>query len=222
MLKGVDSMGTYRLDDGPGLFGFSAKNPSKVLSAGNELFLNHFGSFNKIRMQLTQVGEKDITVKASENLPFAVQKGDHVVFRCDPHGNDYIISAIVISEDNNSQEFKAEVDIIEKMKGLKKAKRFNVSIPGEVKIVGVTESVPIVVKKVSLEAVKISCGEDIMIEDVIDTVIRIDDKKKIQFRGRVVKKNKVDNKFDYGLEIYDTTDENRQAMYRYIAELEIS
>ena len=37
-----------------------------------------------------------------------------------------------------------------------------------------------------------------------------------------MKKNKVDNKFDYGLEIYDTTDENRQAMYRYIAELEIS
>ena len=37
------------------------------------------------------------------------------------------------------------------------------------------------VKKVSLEAVKISCGEDIMIEDVIDTVIRIDDKKRFNF-----------------------------------------
>jgi hypothetical protein len=33
-------MGNYKLDDRPGLFSFSTKNPSKVLTAGNEVFLN--------------------------------------------------------------------------------------------------------------------------------------------------------------------------------------
>jgi hypothetical protein len=216
-------VGTYKLDDGPGIFGFSTKNPSKVLKVGDEVLLSHFGSFKEIRMNITQIGEKDLTAKASQNHLVNINKGDHVVFRNDPQGSDYVVSACVVSvESIDPLEFKAEVNIIEKMKGLKKAKRFYTSLPADVKIVGITENVPVVVKKVSLEAIKISCKEDIMTEDIIDIVVKMDEKRKFQFRGRVVKKVKINDKFDYGIDVYDMTDGNKQTWFRYISELEIS
>lgn len=216
-------MGTYKLDDGPGIFGFSTKNPSKVLKVGDELILSHFASFDELKTNITQIAEKEITVKASQNPAITLDKGDYVVFRNDPHGNDYVIPAFVVSvEGDDPLEFRAEVDVIEKMKGLKKAKRFYTSLPGEVKIVGLAEDVPVVVKKASLEAIKISCKEDILTEDIIDVVVKMGEKRKFQFRGKVVKKVKINDNFDYGIEIYDMTDGNKQAWFRYISELEIS
>lgn len=217
-------MGAYKLDDGPGLFGFSTSNPSKVLENGSEVILQHFKSFRDIKMKVTSVGEKKFKVKQQDDLSSPeIEKDDYIVFRNDPQGEDYVICATVSSVDSQSPlEFEADVETIEKMKGCRKAKRFNVSLMGEVKIIGVADVVPVVVKKASMDAVKISCSEDVMTEDMLNTEVKIDEKRKFIFRGKVVKKSKNDGGFDYGLEVYDMTDGNKKTWYSYLMDLEMN
>ena len=59
-----------------------------------------------------------------------------------------------------------------------------------------------------------------MLEDVIEVTAYIDKNNKLPFKGRVVRKNKLDNKFEYGVEYSEMTESSNKLLTRLIYDIE--
>jgi len=215
-------MERYNLDGKGGLFKFSVKSPSKLVKQGEEVELKHFSSNKFLKSKILNVTESTIKIQVMEKVPEgSISAGDHVVLHYGQPGNIFVIPAN-ISSINSTDPFEATLMTgkIEKMKDMIKERRHCVSFPSLVKIIGLKDAIPAVVKYISFGGVKMNCGEDILLEDVVDVTILLDKINKLSFKGRVVRKNKLDSEIEYGIEYTDFTETNNKLLTRCLYDFE--
>lgn len=215
-------MEKYNLDDKGGIFKFNVKSPSKVVKTGEDAELKHFSTFDFIKSKVVNVTESTIKVQLKEKISEgSISPGDHVVLHCGQSGDLFVMSANV-STINSSDPFEVTLMVgkIEKMKDMIKDRRHCVSYDSTVKIIGLPDNRPAVIKYISFGGIKMNCREDILMEDMIDISISISKINKMNFKGRVVRKNKLDNEIEYGVEYIDLTESNMKLLTRCIYEFE--
>lgn len=217
-------MKSYDLDDKTGLFGtFMTKNPTKLLRIGDDVEFKHFALFNLIKAFPVEVNENSIKIQAKEAVAAPnIKPGDHVVVNF-TSGEMYVLSGEIESVDKlDPLEVTIKINKIEKMKDFRKGEKFAVSLSASIKIIGIAESVPAVAKNISFGGAKINCKEEIMQEDVVEITITIDKSTRYGFKGRVVRKNKVTDYFEYGLEITEITETNLKNLHHLINQFQFA
>jgi len=215
-------MEKYNLDDKGGLFKFNVKNPSKVVKQGDGIEFKHFSIFSFIKATVLNVTDSTIKIQLNEKLSNQeFSPGDHVILYYRPSKDFFIVTAEISSIDKNDPlELTLFVHKIEKTKDLVKEKKCCVSYPATVKIIGVPEGKFAAVKIISFGGVKMNCKEDILMEDIVDVTINTDKVNKLSFKGRVVRKNKLDTTNEYGLEFSELTESNSKLLTRIMYEFE--
>ena len=214
-------MEKYNLDDKGGLFKFIAKSPSKIVKQGDSIELKHFGIFNLIKAAASDITETSFRIQSTDKIADAkISTGDHVMLYYST-GDNYIITGEVGTVNKlDPIDLVIKVVKIEKLKDLVKEKKYCVSLNAGFKIVGVPESKQAAVKNVSFGGIKANCNEDIMMEDIIEVTIYIDKLNKMPFKGRIVRKNKIDNKYEYGVEYSEMTETSNKLLTRLIYDIE--
>jgi hypothetical protein len=218
-------MAVYNLDEKSGLFGmFNVKTPTKVLKKDDKVELKHYGMFSCIKSQVLDVSDNEIKLQAGEKLPeLSVFPGDPVVITFTYAQELYVVGGEI---DQIQQLDPLVVSIkpvkIEKMKDSRKCERYFVSLAGDIKVVGIQESIFAIVKNVSLSGIKINCKVDILMEGFIDVVVRVDKANKLVFKGRVVRKSKLRDFFEYGIEIQEIAESSSKILHSVINQFEFS
>ena len=214
-------MEKYNLDDKGGLFKFIAKSPSKIVKQGDNIEFKHFGTFNLIKATASDITETSFRIQSTDKIVDAkISTGDHVMLYYST-GDHYIISGEVGTVNKlDPIDLVIKVIKIEKFKDLIKEKKYCVSLNANFKIVGVPESKQAAVKNISFGGIKADCNEDIMMEDIIEVTVYVDKLNKMPFKGRVVRKNKIDNKYEYGIEYSEVTESSNKLLTRLIHDIE--
>jgi len=215
-------MEKYNLDEKGGLFKFVAKSPVKIVKTNDGIDLKHSSVFNYIKSTVLDVGESTLKIQSKDKTPgISLSEGDHVVLYYRASGDIYVITGeIGPVEKNDPLQVTVKVQKIEKLKDLIKEKRHCVSMAALIKIIGVPEAKSAVIKNISFGGVKINCAEDIMMEDMVDVSVLVDKMNKMPFKGRVVRKNKINSLFEYGLEYVEMTETGSKLLTRCIYEFE--
>lgn len=214
-------MEKYNLDDKGGLFKFIAKSPSKIVKQGESIELKHFGMFNLIKATASDITETSFRIQSSEKaVDTVISTGDQVMLYYST-GDNYIISG-ELEKVNKLEPIDLIIKVIkiEKFKDLIKEKKYCVSMTAAFKIVGVPESKQAIVKNISFGGIKADCTEDIMMEDIIEVTMYVDKNNKLPFKGRIVRKNKIDNKFEYGVEYTEMMESSNKLLTRTIHDIE--
>lgn len=215
-------MEKYNLDEKGGLFKFNVKSPAKVVKKGDGIELRHFGVFNPVKASVSDVTESTVKVQSKEKIPeISFSPGDPIVLNYNPSGDFFVVTGEVASVDGKDPlEATVKVAKIEKLKDLVKEKKYCVSLTGSVKIIGVPESKFAAVKNISFGGIKVNCKEDIMMEDIIDTTILLDKTNKMSFKARVVRKNKLNDSYEYGLEYSEIPESSSKLLHHLMYQLE--
>lgn len=214
-------MEKYNLDDKGGLFKFVAKSPSKIVKQGDNIELKHFGIFNLIKATASDITETSFRIQSTDKAGDAkISTGDHVMLYYST-GDNYVITGEIGTVNKlDPIDLVIKVSKIEKFKDLIKEKKYCVSLNSNFKIVGVPESKQAAVKNISFGGIKADCSEDIMLEDIIEVTIYVDKLNKMPFKGKIVRKNKVDNKYEYGVEYSEVTETSNKLLTRLIYDIE--
>ena len=110
---------------------------------------------------------------------------------------------------------------IEKVKDSVKSQKFYNSFPANIKVIGVQELVPAVIKTYNLTSFKLNCPTDIMLEDIIDISAKTDKVSRIACKGRVVRKNRLSNTYEYGIEITELPESSSKVLHFLITRFEL-
>jgi hypothetical protein len=211
----------YNLDDKGGLFKFVAKSPSKIVKNGDSIELKHSSLFNYINAKVSEVNETSIRVESSDKTAEAVINYDEPVVLYYKSGDLYVITGEVGAVNRiEPLDLVIKVIKIEKLKDLVKEKKHCVSFHAMFKIIGVPEGRPAVVKNISFGGIKADCFEDIMLEDIVEVTIYVDKFNKLPFKGRIVRKNKVGNHNEYGIEYTELTESGNKVLTRVMYDID--
>lgn len=215
-------MEKYNLDEKGGLFKFVEKKPSKVVKSGDAIEMKHFNFPAFCKFSVLNVGEMDMKIQCKEKIADpGISAGDHAVLHYRPSNETFVVTADIAAVDKADPiEVTVRVSKIEKLKDLIKDKKYCVSLPASVKIIGVPESKFAAVKNISFGGIKANCKEDIMLEDMIDVTVSVDKMNKMTFKGRVVRKNKLNDLFEYGIEYAEMTESSNKVLTRCMYDFE--
>lgn len=214
-------MEKYNLDDKGGLFKFIEKKPSKVIKQGSPIELKHFAIFNYIKGTASDLTDTTFRVQTAEKAADAgIAAGDAVALYY-TSGDVYVVSGEVGAVNKaDPLDITVKVIKIEKLKDLVKEKKHVVSINSSVKIIGVPEGKPAHVKNISFGGMKADCREDVMLEDIVDITVYVDKMNKMPFKGRIVRKNKVGQLFEYGIEYSEMTESSNKVLTRIMYDID--
>lgn len=216
-------MAVYNLDEKSGLFGmFGVKTPTKVLKKEDKVELKHYTQYNCIRSQVLDVSDTEIKLLANERTPdLSIFPGDPVVFSFSSSQELYVVGGEVGQIlQLDPLEVVIKVIKLEKMKDSRKCERYFVSMAGDIKAVGIQEAIFAIVKNISLGGIKINCKVDIQMEEFIDVVVKVDKTNKLTFKGRVVRKNKLRDFYEYGIEIQEMHESSSKVLHGLINQFE--
>ena len=217
-------MAGYNLDEKTGLFGgFGAiKSPTKILNKGDNIEFKHSTILESIKAIVLDVTETTIRIQIPNKTPeLNISPNDYIVAFANLSGEKYVICGDAISIDRNDPlEVSVKTARIEKIKDSVKSQRFFVCYGAAIKIIGVQNIIPAVIKALSVSAVKLNCKEEIMMEDVVDVTAKTDKINKITFKARVVRKNKLNNCNEYGLEITEQPESSSKVLHQIISRFE--
>lgn len=215
-------MEKYNLDDKGGLFKFVEKRPAKVMKVGDSIEMKHFNNPCPMKASIMEIGENTIRVELKDKImDLNLAPEDHVVLNYKPSGELFVVTGEIASQDSiDPVRTTVKVVKIEKMKDLVKEKKYCVSYPAQLKIIGISESKFAAVKNLSFGGIKANCREDIMMEDTVDATVLIDKANKMSFKGKIVRKNKFNNFFEYGIEFSEMTETGSKQLTRSMYEFE--
>jgi hypothetical protein len=215
-------MEKYNLDEKGGLFKFTAKSPVKIVKNGEAIDLKHFSVFDPVQASVLDVAESTVTVQAKAKVSdFKAAAGDHVILHYRASGDFFVINGEIASIDSTDPlKITVKVVKIEKLKDIVKEKRCCVSLQGFFKIIGVSDARTAPVKCMSLGGIKANCREDIMLEDMVDVTVQIDKLNKMVFKGRIVRKNKLGDCFEYGVEYSEVPESSSKLVHHMLYQYE--
>ncbi len=211
-------MAGYNLDGKTGILGmFGGKLSAKVLRENDAIDLKHFNMFSFAKATIVKVSDPQVKLEIHDLPQINIFPEDYLVLNYTSSGELYVASAKIDSIESLAPAIiTVSIVKIERMKDLRKSERFYVSLSSYLKVPGVLEPVFGVVTNVSVGGVKINCNMDLMMEDIMEITINLDKTEKLNFRGKVVRKNKLLQFFEYGFELYEITDGNRRNLFHFI------
>lgn len=214
-------MEKYNLDEKGGLFKYLEKRPSKVVKQGEAIELKHFNMFNLIKATASEITDTSFRAQSNEKAgDAAITPGDHIMSYYSTGDNFVITGEVGTVNKLDPIDLIIKVSKIEKLKDLVKEKKYCVGLNATLKIMGIPDGRQATVKNISFGGVKVDCKEDIMLEDIVDATIFVDKNNKLQFKGKIVRKNKIDNKFEYGIEYTELTETNNKLLTRLVYDIE--
>lgn len=209
----------YDLDEKSGFLGkFNIKSPSKLLKIGDVVELKHYCMFNSVNAAVIYANDHIIRIRALDNIP------ERYFFPQDPVVINFTASEelYVVGGDIESIGFLEPLEVtigihkIERLKDVRKHARHYVSLTGDVKS-GKDEGPNFsIIKNISLGGVKLNCKANYLLEDTVDVNVRLDKATKFTFMGKVVRKNKISDMYEYGIEIFGITEQNIKYLHAYI------
>jgi len=196
-------MARYNLDGGTGLFNaLGNRNPAKVVKLGSGVDIKHFKMFEYINAEVLGKTDDSIKVEAKDVLKETLFfPGDHVVVNYSNTQDLFVMDGNINHVyDINPLIIDVKINKVEKLKDLRKHERFYVSLMANIRVCGTSKLVFAVVKNMSSGGIKINCNEQLTTEDVLEVEILLDRTNKLVFSGAVVRKNKVNDYYEYGIE----------------------
>jgi hypothetical protein len=217
-------MQEYNLDEKSGFMGMfgGIKSASKVLKKDDIVDFKHYSSFNFVKASILDINENTIKIHLEEKFSEAnVFPGDPIVFNFTNSQELYVIGG-EIEQIILLDPFEAKIKAckIEKMKDSKKSQRYIISLAAEMKVVGISDNVFAAVKNISLGGIKMNCKVDILMEDITDVNLKFDKTNKLSFKGKIVRKNRIGDFFEYGVEIHDISETNLRNLHHFINQFE--
>jgi hypothetical protein len=211
-------MAAYNLDEKTGLLGkLGIKLSAKVLKENDFVDFKHFNMFGVSKASVIGISDPYVKLEINDLPQIEIFPEDHVVLNYINVSEFYVISAKIVEIESFSPAVVVVmVDKVEKMKDLRKYERFYVSLPAYLKVPGVMEPVFGVVTNVSVRGIKLNCNMNLMMEDIIEMVITLDKVEKLNFRGKIVRKIKINQFYEYGFEIHDITEGNRRNLFHFV------
>jgi hypothetical protein len=146
-----------------------------------------------------------------------VFEGDPVVLDYTAHKDRFIICGEVSAVDAfPPYKMDLKMERIENIKELRKHKRYFVSQYANLRMGQDGEPKTCIIKNISFSGVKLNCKEDIMLEDILDATIYVEKNVKFTFKGKTVRKTRLNDCYEYGLEIYEITETNLLSLHRFL------
>ena len=210
-------MGNYNLDEKFALL-TGPKKLSKIISKGLLLLMEHYRFDGDLKVEVTNLTETTANILVLEELCPNITRGDFIILKS-VSDEFYMTGTISNIIGRYPFEFASEIHKIDVIKNSKKNKKFDISMLGSLKVLGIGDNMQAIIKRISMEAVKLSCREDIPVDKSILVNLILDAKNKITFRGKVVKRDRFTDYNDYGIEITDFSEENKRNWYRFVSEL---
>ena len=215
-------MATYNLEEKGGFFReVLSLKPNKILKKGEKLEFKHFSLVDMLICEVVDVNKDNVVLISSQTGT------DTNFFPEEPIVLNYYAKELyVISCEINKIEsmiplkVTLKINNIEKMKDLRKNKRYYVSLPVRINSKESSYELFGIVKNISVGGVKINSMADFDPSKELDLCITINGNKKIQFKGKILRKNKLSYFFEYGIEISSITDSNQETLYSYIYSFE--
>lgn len=216
-------MTKYNLDEGTGLFNFLVKkNFTRIIKLDSGVDIKHFKMYEYINATVIGKSDDTIEVEVKDNVQetlFFPQ--DHIVINYSDNKELYVMDGTITYICRISPlVFKVKVNKVEKLKDLRKYERYYVSLMSNIRVSGFITPVFAVVKNMSSGGIKINCKEHLIPEDVLEVEVILDRTNKLVFSGAVVRKNKIGDYFEYGIEIKGISESNIKCLYHYLSWLD--
>lgn len=212
-------MHKYNLDEKQGLFSLlQNKNILKILSPGAPVTIKHFKMNEYLDASINDLTQTTLTIEilSQYNEPFMFPK-DHVVVNYTSSKEVYVISGEVQKVISiNPIKLIMEIKAIETLGNLRKGSRYYVSIPANIKVRGYVQSIFAVVKNISVGGIKVNCSEYIDKNRTLDVEIIFDKMNKMNFEGIIVRNVRIDDYYEYGIEISGITESNSRSLHHFI------
>ncbi|NSW92233.1 MAG: PilZ domain-containing protein [Firmicutes bacterium] len=216
-------MEKYNLDEKGGLSKLFKKKPSKVLLKDDTIEFKHFSSFNSVKMRILDVTDSTVKLEAIEKNPeLNLSPDENVVMTYFSDKDYYVISGQVASiEKDDPLELTVNIHNVDKTKDLRKQNKRYVSFPGTISLVGASDESKssVIIKVIGLRAIKVDCKDELQIGNKVNVFANVDKKNKLSFKGEIVRKNKIGNLFEYGIEVREITESNSKLMHRCVSDL---
>ncbi|MDQ2085988.1 PilZ domain-containing protein [Herbivorax sp. ANBcel31] len=212
-------MSKYDLDKGKSILSFlNTKTLTKIVRINSPADLKHFRMFEFINATIIDRTENDVVLKIKDSIkdPLFFPE-DHVVINYSHNKELYILSG-VISYIYGIDPLTVSISVsgIEKFKDLRKHQRYYVSLTSTIKVSGFVSTIFAVVKNISSGGIKVYCKDVLNYDDIIDIEVILDRTNKLNFNGKIVRKSKIKDYYEYGIEIIGLSESNMQCLYHYM------
>ncbi|NLD48524.1 MAG: PilZ domain-containing protein [Clostridiaceae bacterium] len=220
-------MSNYDLDERTGfslLNLFGSKNNIKMIKFGDTVDVKHFKMFEYLNASVIDNEENALKLRVKEFLNETfIFPDDHVIINYADEKELYVLSGTVTYVYTvNPLTLKVEINRVEKLKNLRKHQRFYVSLMSNIKVEGFITPIFAVVKNISPGGIKVNCTENLIPEDVLEVEVILDRTNKLVFKGAVVRKNRLRDYFEYGIEIQGMSEVNVKCLHHYLNWLDSS
>lgn len=215
-------MSNYNLDDNKGFLNlFNKNNPQNILLTGNRIDIKHYNMFDFSNAFILGVSAHLLKIKFRTSLPeLDFFPEDPVVLNYIHENQLYSISSEIHSiETLDPLILNINIINIVKKKSLRKNERFYISITAQLNQPDISNSYFAIVKNLSSSGIKLNCKEDISLNKSVNITMYIDNYYSINFKGLIVRKNKLKSYYEYGVEIKDITKTNKLTFQHYINQL---
>lgn len=212
-------MSGYNLDENKGIFSlFGIKNLTKLIKQGAAMDVKHFKMYEYMNCTVLEKSENDIKLEMKDHTQETLFfPGDHVVLNYSNNNELYVIDGTIVYVFSiNPPVIKVRMNKCEKLKNLRKHERYYVSLMANIRVSGSNKPFFAVVKNMSSGGIKINSDERLIPEDVLEVEVILDRTNKLVFSGAVVRKNKLGNYFEYGIEIKGISESNIKCLYHYL------
>lgn len=209
----------YNLDEKKGITSlFATKNLNKMVKVGTTLEIKHFKMFEYLNACVVEKTENTIRITTKELIQetFFFPK-DHIAINYSDTKELYVINAeIKTIHSMNPLELTVTTIKVEKLEDLRKYERYYVSLMANISIPGLVNKVFAVVKNMSSGGIKVNSSEYLTTEGEIEVEVILDRINTLTFTGIIVRSNKGNGYFEYGIEIRRITEPNDKCLKHYL------
>lgn len=209
----------YNLDEKKGITSlFTTKNLNRIVKVGTTLEIKHFKMYEYLNACVVEKTENTLRITTKELIQetFFFPK-DLIAINYSDKKELYVISGeIKTIHSMNPLEITVTTTKVEKLKDLRKYERYYVSLMANICIPGLVNKVFAVVKNMSSGGIKVNSSEYLTTEGEIEVEVILDRINTLTFTGAIVRSNKGNGYFEYGIEIRKITEPNHKCLQHYL------
>lgn len=214
----------------------------EIIKKNDTIELKHFNMLDFVKTVVLDIKDDKfiLNLQIKEGFQEAVYEiGDSVVMNILKDKEIYLISAEIVNISNfncSENEYMIEgepnainlleyfeitvkVNDLDSLKNLRKSKRYYVSYASYINTKQI-KNIFGVVKNISMSGIKISSKGNADIGELIEVTINIDKVNRLNLKGKVVRKNKYGDIFEYGIETTELSGKSQKIMNDFLNKLE--
>lgn len=198
---------------------FIDRNLSKLVKVGTGIEIKHDNMFEFLNASVLEVKGNTLRVITKELLHETFFfPGDCVSINYSDTKNLFAISGKITNIYSlNPLDFTVSVTHIEKLKDLRKYRRYYVSLSANIDVPDLSDRLFVVVKNISSGGIKINCSDYLpMTGNIINVDVILDRNYNLYFEGAIVRKGRGKDYFEYGIEIQEISEDNYKCLNHYL------